>query len=105
MGTCDFDTNKRVIDEVAEVQTKRLRNKIAGFTTHLMKRDTKTNIFGISSKPQDIESNNRLANLSLDLSTQANNIKVDKDTMEMLTAMGMSTLPAVSIAQHRRKCI
>ena len=31
--TMDFDTNKRVCEEVAVIQTKRLRNKIAGFTT------------------------------------------------------------------------
>lgn len=31
--TQDFDTNKRVCEEVAVIQTKRLRNKIAGFTT------------------------------------------------------------------------
>jgi small subunit ribosomal protein S17e len=28
--THDFDTNKRVTDEIAIVQSKRLRNKIAG---------------------------------------------------------------------------
>ncbi len=31
--TMDFDTNKRVVEEVAIIGTKRLRNKIAGFTT------------------------------------------------------------------------
>jgi len=31
--TLDFDTNKRVCDEIAVIQSKRLRNKIAGFTT------------------------------------------------------------------------
>ena len=31
--TMDFDTNKRICEEVAVIQTKRLRNKIAGFTT------------------------------------------------------------------------
>ena len=31
--TLDFDTNKRVAEDVATIQTKRLRNKIAGFTT------------------------------------------------------------------------
>lgn len=31
--TLDFDTNKRVAEDVASIQTKRLRNKIAGFTT------------------------------------------------------------------------
>ena len=36
--TNDFHVNKRIIDNIAVIQTKRLRNKIAGFTTHLMKR-------------------------------------------------------------------
>ena len=31
--TLDFDINKRVAEDVAIIQTKRLRNKIAGFTT------------------------------------------------------------------------
>ncbi len=31
--TMDFHTNKRVVEEVAIIATKRLRNKIAGFTT------------------------------------------------------------------------
>jgi small subunit ribosomal protein S17e len=31
--TLDFDTNKRVCEEIAIIQSKRLRNKIAGFTT------------------------------------------------------------------------
>ena len=34
----DFQINKRIADEVAIIASKRLRNKIAGFTTHLMKR-------------------------------------------------------------------
>lgn len=36
--TTDFDINKKILEQVAEVPTKRMRNKIAGFTTHLMKR-------------------------------------------------------------------
>lgn len=31
--TMDFDINKRVCEEIAIIQSKRLRNKIAGFTT------------------------------------------------------------------------
>merc|ERR1712228_676200 len=34
----DFHTNKRIAEEVAIIPSKRLRNQIAGFTTHLMKR-------------------------------------------------------------------
>lgn len=31
--TLDFQTNKKICDEVAIIPTKRLRNKIAGFAT------------------------------------------------------------------------
>jgi small subunit ribosomal protein S17e len=34
----DFHVNKRIIEEVALIPSKPLRNKIAGFITHLMKR-------------------------------------------------------------------
>merc|ERR1712216_963242 len=53
--TFDFDKNKRIIDEVAEIHTKRLRNKIAGYTTHLMRRIRNGPIRGISLKLQEDE--------------------------------------------------
>jgi len=31
--TLDFATNKRIADDIAIIPSKRLRNKIAGFTT------------------------------------------------------------------------
>ena len=50
--TLDFQTNKRVCAEVAIIPSKRLRNKIAGFTTHLMKRIQRAPVRGISLKLQ-----------------------------------------------------
>ncbi len=35
--TTDFEQNKKVVDEVAEVPSKKLRNTIAGFITRLAK--------------------------------------------------------------------
>jgi ribosomal protein S17E len=55
LNPVDFHTNKKVIDEVAIVPSKRLRNKIAGFTTHLMKRIQKGPVRGISFKLQEEE--------------------------------------------------
>lgn len=55
LNPVDFHTNKRVIDEVAIIPSKRLRNKIAGFTTHLMKRIQKGPVRGISFKLQEEE--------------------------------------------------
>lgn len=48
-------TNKKICDEVAIIPSKRLRNKIAGFTTHLMKRIQKGPVRGISFKLQEEE--------------------------------------------------
>merc|ERR1712080_68479 len=53
--TLDFETNKRICDEVAIIPSKRLRNKIAGFTTHLMKRIQRGPVRGTSFKLQEEE--------------------------------------------------
>ena len=45
---------------VAEVPSKRMRNKIAGFVTHLMKRIQKGPVRGISLKLQEEERERRL---------------------------------------------
>merc|ERR1712194_724331 len=53
--TKDFHFNKRIIDDIAIIQSKRMRNKIAGSTTHLMNRIEKGPVRGISLKLQEEE--------------------------------------------------
>merc|ERR1711920_533457 len=55
----DFYTNARIVDEVAIVPTKHLKNQIAGFITHTMKRIQKGPVRGISIKLQEEERERR----------------------------------------------
>jgi small subunit ribosomal protein S17e len=55
MFTLDFD----IIEEVALIPTKSLRNKITGFITHLMKRLQRSTVRGISIKLQEEERERR----------------------------------------------
>ena len=80
--TLDFHTNKRIIDEVAVVPSKRLRNKISGFTTHLMKRIQRAPVRGISFKLQEEERERKdryVPEVSA-LDTSVSGLTVDKET-------------------------
>eukprot|EP00999_Lentomonas_sp_LEN2_P001385 NODE_2420_length_574_cov_145.154362_g2370_i0.p2 GENE.NODE_2420_length_574_cov_145.154362_g2370_i0~~NODE_2420_length_574_cov_145.154362_g2370_i0.p2 ORF type:complete len:138 (+),score=38.63 NODE_2420_length_574_cov_145.154362_g2370_i0:78-491(+) len=93
--TMDFHTNKKLIGEVAVIPTKRLRNKIAGFTTHLMKRISRGPVRGISLKLQEEEREKRMdfiPEVSVVDQQIQDGIEVDQDTIEMLKAMDMGTL-------------
>ena len=57
--TTDFETNKRLIDSVAYVPSKRLRNKVAGYTSHLMRRIAKGPVNGVSFALQEEERERR----------------------------------------------
>ena len=89
----DFQTNKRVCEEVAIIPTKALKNKIAGYTTHLMKRIQRGPVRGISLKLQEEERERRMDYVpeksEVDI-TQT--INIDPDTKDMITELGMGHL-------------
>ncbi len=39
--TTDFEENKKIIDEIAEIKSKKLRNRIAGYVTTLIAQEEK----------------------------------------------------------------
>lgn len=103
--TLDFNTNKRVAEEVAIIPTKRLRNKIAGYTTHLMKRIQRGPVRGISLKLQE-EERERRDNYVPEVSAifpVDGKIEVDNETKEMLREIGFASLGGITFVNPREQ--
>lgn len=93
--TLDFHTNKKILEEVAIIPSKRLRNKIAGFSTHLMKRIQKGPVRGISLKLQEEERERRMDFVPDVSAIKTDQIEVDRETLDMLSALGMTDIPGI----------
>lgn len=96
--TLDFHTNKRIVDEVAIVPSKRMRNKIAGFTTHLMKRIQRGPVRNISLKLQEEERERRMDFVPEVSALEQEFIEVDSETRDMLEAMQFKDLAGVQVS-------
>jgi small subunit ribosomal protein S17e len=96
--TLDFDSNKRVCDEVAIIPSKRMRNKIAGYITHLMKRIQRGPVRGISLKLQEEERERRLDFVPEVSAINTDSIEIDTETRDLLAHLELQ-LPGVRVAQ------
>merc|ERR1711990_674669 len=93
--TLDFQTNKRLTEEVAVIPSKKMRNKIAGYVTHLMKRIEKGPVRGISFKLQE-EERERKDNYVPEVSAvDTTAISVSTSAKAMLASIEFGNLPNV----------
>ncbi|KAK6147277.1 hypothetical protein DH2020_018189 [Rehmannia glutinosa] len=99
--TLDFHTNKKILEEVAIIPSKRLRNKIAGFSTHLMKRIQKGPVRGISLKLQEEERERRMDFVPDESAIKVDRIEVDQETVDLLESLGMKDLPGVVLREDQ----
>ena len=97
--TMDFQTNKRVCEEVAIIPSKSLKNKIAGYTTHLMKRIQRGPVRGISLKLQEEERERRMDFVPEVSAVDTDVIEVDAETKAMLRSIDMGTLQGIVVQQ------
>jgi len=97
--TLDFQTNKRICDEVAIIGSKKLRNKIAGFTTHLMKRIQRGPVRGISFKLQEEERERKDQYVPEISALEVQVIDIDPDTQDLLKSLHMEHISNLNITQ------
>ncbi len=91
----DFQTNKRLCDEHAIIATKRLRNKIAGCTTHLMRRIQKRPVRGISFKLQEEERERRDNYVPEVSALNLDKVEVDLETKALLRSLNFADLSGI----------
>ncbi|KAI6247641.1 40S ribosomal protein S17 [Erysiphe necator] len=108
--TLDFETNKRICDEIAIIASKRLRNKIAGYTTHLMKRIQRGPVRGISFKLQEEERERKDLYVpevsALDFSqTESGQLEVDSETKDLLKSLGFDSIPVSVIPVTQQQTV
>lgn len=95
--TLDFQTNKRLLADVSICGSKRLRNKIAGFTTHLMGRIQKGPVRGISFKLQEEERERKDNYCPAESALRTSHVEIDSETQAMLHAISFSKMPGVKV--------
>lgn len=97
----DFQINKKISEEVAVIPSKRMRNRVAGFVTHLMKRIQKGPVRGISLKLQEEERERRMDFVPERSEVDVATISIDEDAAEMLRALDIN-LPNVVVPSTGR---
>lgn len=80
----DFQINKKFCDEIALIPSTNLRNKIAGYVTHLTKRVNRGSIREISLKLQEKEKELKTETKLSDFIRNVKLIDIDAETYKML---------------------
>jgi len=103
LSATEFEKNKQVCSDrtVARIPSKRLRNKIAGYVTTLMKRIEKGPVRGISLKLQEEEREHKDNYVPETSQFDVTNPRITTVVADMLKDLGFSDLVSTSARQER----
>ena len=87
--TADFAENKKILDQVAIIRSKGLKNEIAGYITNYVKRDESSNSI-ISESDTDAESevfvdetiDNTAEDIAEDMAETSEEIEIVEETVQ-----------------------
>jgi small subunit ribosomal protein S17e len=86
------------------VPSKRMRNKIAGFATHLLRRiERGDNVRGISLKLQEEERERRMDFIPAESAINVNQLTVDPDTKDMISSLGLIGAVPLTVQDPKRQ--
>mmetsp|Transcript_6031 Transcript_6031/g.9268 ORF Transcript_6031/g.9268 Transcript_6031/m.9268 type:complete len:140 (-) Transcript_6031:100-519(-) len=97
--TLDFQTNKKLAAEKCIIPSKRLRNKIAGFATHLMTRIQRGPVRGISLKLQEEERERRMDFVPEVSVIDTETIEIDPETKALLRHLEFANLAGIKVQE------
>ena len=101
----DYYVNKRVVVDVTLSCSKKLKNKISGYATHIVKRLAKGPVRGISLKMQEEERERRMdyiPEVSWIEQKVHDGITVDPSTMKMLKKLETGVPKFVRLEKEER---
>lgn len=99
--TLDFYQNRDVLDKVSIIKSKKLRNKIAGYSTRLMKRIRYGRVKGVSIKAQEEERERKDNFVPAESIIDVETMKVDQVTMQMIKSIGLPGSYIVSAVEDK----
>lgn len=88
--TLDFYQNRNVLECSSVIKGKKVRNKIAGYATRLMKRIRYGRVKGVSIKAQEEERERKDNFVPSESIIDVERIEVDSTTMAMIKATGLT---------------
>ncbi|KAI5185256.1 small subunit ribosomal protein S17e [Nematocida homosporus] len=100
--TLDFYQNRDVLESVSIIKGKKLRNKISGYATRLMKRTRYGRVKGVSIKAQEEERERNDNFVPSESIIDVERLEVDNVTMSMIKHVGLTGSYFVSTSENNQ---